>query len=161
MNINSMFKKNIFLLIFLGLFVINISFAYGQGDILPAATGNATPGCSAPKGSNVSSKTYCGDYSINDFVSLAINISKWVLRIVGSLTLIMFVYGGFMLLVSAGSAETISKAKKIIIAAIIGLVIVFTSYLIIKFVLASMGLNWNGSIAKPTVSKITSITSVS
>ena len=55
----------------------------------------------------------------------------------------MFIYGGFMFLISAGSADSVGKAKQIITAAVIGLIIVFSSYLIIKFTLDSMGVNWS------------------
>ncbi len=151
-----MFKKTIFLLVFLGLFVASVSVVYGQGNILPTASGtvppsckNSTTTCKVPAGSNVSQATYYGDYSLNDFVSLAINISKWILGIVGSLALIMFIYGGLMFLISAGSADSIAKAKKIIVAAVVGLIIVFASFLIIKFVMRAMGLDWNGKISKP------------
>jgi len=136
-----MLKKNIFLIVFLGLFVFNISLAYGQG-IIPEATGKPCSGGDA---------TYCGNYELNDFIALAINVSKWILGIVGSLALVMFIYGGVLFLISGGGSEKISQAKKIIIAAVIGLIIVFASYLIIRFVMGSMGLDWSGQIAVPAV----------
>ena len=61
----------------------------------------------------------------------------------------MFVYGGVMMLISAGNSEQVSKAKGIIMAAIIGLVIVFVSYIIVSFVISALGAqntavgNWN------------------
>ncbi|MFA5184535.1 MAG: hypothetical protein WC456_03340 [Patescibacteria group bacterium] len=118
--------------------------------ILPEASG---PIMKYPDGTTNCPSGYtaeqCGLYTVNDFIALAINVSKWIFGIVGSLALIMFIYGGFMFLISAGSADTVGKAKKIIIAAAIGLVIVFSSYLIIQFVLKSMGLNWDGTIKVP------------
>jgi hypothetical protein len=160
-----MFKKTIILIILAGALILGSQIAYGAG-ILPDASGNITYYKDA-NGNIISSncpsgnKNECGLYAVNDFVALAINVSKWILGIVGSLSLIMFIYGGFMFLISAGSADAIGKAKKIIIAAVIGLAIVFSSYLIIKFVLGSMGLNWEGKIEKPiekpkVVSTITS-----
>ncbi len=92
-----------------------------------------------------------GTYELNDFVILAIKVSRWILGIVGSLSLIMFIYGGIMFLISAGSSDTIGKARKIIIAAVVGLIIVFASWLIIKFVMQSMGLNWEGTVTKPQI----------
>jgi hypothetical protein len=125
--------------------------AYAQNGILPPATGeNSIDSCKNPT-TKAYDADYCGDYALNDFISLAINVSKWILGIVGSLSLVMFIYGGFMFLISGGSADTIGQAKKILIAAVIGLVIVFSSYLIIKFVLGTMGLNWNGSKNIPKV----------
>lgn len=89
-----------------------------------------------------------GNYSLNDILGLAVNASRWILGIVGSLALLMFIYGGFTFLISAGSSEKISEARKIILAAVIGLIIVFSSYLIIQFVLNSLGLNWSGDTTK-------------
>lgn len=138
-----MLKKNIILAVFLGLFVFSIASVYGQG-IVPNASGSADSR-TCPSGD----ATYCGNYLPSDFVVLAINVSKWIMGMVGSLSLLMFIYGGAMFLISGGGSEKISQAKKIIIAAVIGLVIVFTSYLIIQFVLGSMGLTWSGTVTAP------------
>lgn len=94
---------------------------------------------------NPSTKAYTtGDYTLNDILLIAIGASRWILGIVGSLALLMFIYGGFTFLISAGSSDKISQAKKILVAAVVGLIIVFSSYLIIQFVLSSLGLNWKG-----------------
>lgn len=90
-----------------------------------------------------------GDYSLNDMVLLFIKISGWILGLVGSLALLMFVYGGFMFLISAGSSDKIGQAKKIIVAAVIGLIIVFSSYLIIRFVSQTIGVDWQGGKILP------------
>jgi len=151
-----MLKKNIlFITLLLGFTVLITTPAYGQGDILPTASGTTSEKTCKNPATHSYDATYCGDYALDDFVRLAINVSKWILGIVGSLSLVMFIYGGFMFLISAGSADTIGKAKKILIAAVIGLVIVFSSYLIIKFVLASIGLKWDGTKEVP---KLTSQT---
>ncbi|HQL34669.1 MAG TPA: hypothetical protein PKY61_01885 [bacterium] len=86
-----------------------------------------------------------GNYTLDDIVMIAVRASRWILGIVGSLALLMFVYGGFMFLISSGSSDKISKAKAIIVAAIVGLIIVFSSYLIIQFVLKTIGINWDGT----------------
>ncbi|HQB76676.1 MAG TPA: hypothetical protein PLI25_03825 [bacterium] len=86
-----------------------------------------------------------GDYTLDDIVMIAVRASRWILGIVGSLALLMFVYGGFMFLISSGSSDKISKAKAIIVAAVVGLIIVFSSYLIIQFVLKTIGINWDGT----------------
>jgi hypothetical protein len=100
---------------------------------------------------NTADESYAeGDYGLDDFIILAIRVSQMILGLIGSLSLIMFIYGGFTFLISAGSAEKVSQANKIILAAVIGLAIVFSSYLIIKFALSSIGLNWDGSNSKPT-----------
>ena len=95
--------------------------------------------------SKCTTKYACGNYTLDDIVMIAIRASKWILGIVGSLALLMFVYGGFMFLISAGSSDKVSKAKTIITAAVAGLIIVFSSYLIIQFVLKTVGISWDGS----------------
>lgn len=57
------------------------------------------------------------------------------LGIVGSLALLMFIYGGFTWLTSAGSADKVTKGKNILVWATIGLVVIFMSYGATRFVL--------------------------
>jgi hypothetical protein len=143
-----MFKKIILasFILMLGLIILSPVIVNAQDSgLVPADHG----GCPVGYTGN------CGNYELNDFIILAINISRWILGIVGSLTLLMFIYGGFIFLISAGSNEKIGEAKKIITAAVIGLLIVLGSFLIIKFVLSSMGITWNGEqidITKVTTS---------
>jgi hypothetical protein len=73
--------------------------------------------------------------TVNDFIRIAVNVSKIILGLTGSLALLAFVYGGFVFLLSGGSAQNVEKGKGILKAAVIGLVIVFASYSIIQFVL--------------------------
>ena len=69
---------------------------------------------------------------------LGINITKWILAIVGSIALLFFIYGGLTFLISAGNTAAVDRGKKILGGAVVGLVIVFASYLIIKFVLQAI-----------------------
>lgn len=86
-----------------------------------------------------------GNYELNDFVEMGVNVTKIILGTVGSLTLMMFIYGGVMMMISSGSSEKVSQAKGIIMAAVVGLVIVFASYIIIKFVVTALGSKSAGS----------------
>lgn len=90
-----------------------------------------------------------GNYDANDILAIVINTSKLILGVVGSLTLLMFIYGGFSFLISAGSSEKVAKAKGILTAAVIGLIIVFSSFLLIKFFLGALGRDdFDGNIMK-------------
>lgn len=96
--------------------------------------------------------------SLNDGVQLMVNVAQWILGIVGSLALLMFVLGGFMFLISGGNSQTVEKGKSILVGAVIGLIIVFCSYMIIKFSMAAMGLNWSGTTIVPTaISPVTTV----
>lgn len=83
---------------------------------------------------------YCtGNYEINDFVLVLIIWIERIIGLVGSLALLMFVYGGVVWITAAGVAERISKGRSIMLNALLGIVIVFTSYMIIEFVLGALG----------------------
>ncbi len=94
--------------------------------------------------SDVKYKT--GNYELNDLVQVGVNVSYIILGVVGSLALLMFVYGGLVMLISSGNTEKVSQAKSILVSAVVGLVIVFSSYLIISFVMDTFGVSWDGAI---------------
>ena len=59
-----------------------------------------------------------------DLQETVIQIVQWVLSLLGFIAVIMVLYGGFVWLTSSGNEEKVAQAKKIISAAIIGLIIV-------------------------------------
>ena len=61
-----------------------------------------------------------------------------VLGIVGSLALMMFVYGGLTWMISSGNQEKIKKGRDIILWSAIGLVVIFMSYALTRFVLSTI-----------------------
>ncbi len=125
-------KKIFIIFSFLLVFFSTQSIVYGQTSLLPEASGDSCEEGDA---------TYCGNYVMNDFIKLAINISQIILGLIGSLSLLAFVAGGVMFMISGGSSNNVEKAKKIITAAVVGLVIVFASWMIIRFVILSLGSN--------------------
>jgi hypothetical protein len=56
---------------------------------------------------------------------------KSVLLLIGSVTLLMFVIGGFEWLTSAGNEEKVTKGSQTMLWAAIGVFLVFASYLIV------------------------------
>ena len=89
-------------------------------------------------------KTPCikdGSCSVNDMNNVIIRVSEIILGVVGSLALLAFVAGGFMLMLSAGNKTWVDRGKATIIGAVVGLAIVFLSYTIIGFVFKSLGIS--------------------
>lgn len=80
-----------------------------------------------------------GEYVLGHFVQIAVNIYKCILCLVGALILLMFVLGAFFMLTSAGDSNRVSTGKKIITAAVVGGIIVFSSFLIINFTVMALG----------------------
>ena len=74
--------------------------------------------------------------SLNELIGVGINE---LLGIIGSIALVMFIYGGLTFMLSAGSPEKVQKGKTILVLATIGLVIIFSSYAIARFILEGLG----------------------
>lgn len=74
----------------------------------------------------------CRDAGV--FVEMGINAASFLFSIIGALALLMFVYGGFMLVLSSGNPEKVKKGGEIIFSAILGLIIVFGAYVLVKFI---------------------------
>ena len=133
-------------LLILGIFVLSANFvlAADPTSILPEPTGEKPTDCASGN---------CGNYTLNDFMLIGINVSQWILGISGSLALAMFIYGGFLMLISGGNKTSIEKGRKTLTTAVIGLLIIFSSYIIIKFVSVNLlNANWtdSGKITVPT-----------
>lgn len=75
-----------------------------------------------------------GDCTVQDILQFVVNIMNFILAISGTLVLLMFLYGGFTWLTSAGSSDAVSRGKGAMTAAVVGLVIIFSSYAIIVLV---------------------------
>ncbi|MBI5732124.1 MAG: hypothetical protein HY982_02065 [Candidatus Magasanikbacteria bacterium] len=82
-------------------------------------------------------ESVCGCRNVNVFIQLFVKFADWLLKIVGGAALIMFIYGGFVILTAAGG-ERVKKGKDILVAAVIGLVIVFTANLGMRFLLEKL-----------------------
>ena len=72
--------------------------------------------------------------SQTDYTVIVAEIITTILGIVGAIFVILFIYGGFIWLTSAGNEEKIGKAKKILSYAVIGVIIVATAYAITTFI---------------------------
>ncbi|OGY80904.1 MAG: hypothetical protein A3E60_03060 [Candidatus Kerfeldbacteria bacterium RIFCSPHIGHO2_12_FULL_42_13] len=71
---------------------------------------------------------------VTDPNEIIVNVIKAFLGVLGVLALVIFIYGGLLLLISGGNTEMLSKGKRTLVWAIIGLAIILSSYGILKFV---------------------------
>lgn len=74
--------------------------------------------------------------SIPELISYII---RGILGVVGALALFYFVWGGIVWMTSAGNSERVKKGKDTIVWAVFGLVIIFLSYTITRFIFTAMG----------------------
>ena len=70
--------------------------------------------------------------------------------ILGAVTLLVVVYGGFMWLTSAGNAEQIKKGTMAITWAVLGIVVIFSSYAIIDLILKGLGVGYTAPVQQTT-----------
>ena len=86
-----------------------------------------------------------GGYTLTHVRNYLIYLMYFILGLVGTLSLAAFVYGGLVFLTSAGSDQKVKKGKDIVGAAVIGLVIVFSSVLIIQTLFGGLGVEWDST----------------
>jgi hypothetical protein len=82
-----------------------------------------------------------GDGAVSGATTVALLIGRVVQAILGLLGIAGFVVviiGGILLLTSAGDSSKIEKGRGILTGAVMGTLIVLTSYLIIRFVLLAL-----------------------
>lgn len=68
---------------------------------------------------------------------LIMTMVNYFLGFLGLLAVIMVIYGGVTYVSSAGNEEAVGKAKKIIMYALIGIVIILLSFVLVRMVLGS------------------------
>jgi hypothetical protein len=66
------------------------------------------------------------------------NIIKAILSIVGSLALLMFVYGGVIWITSFGDAKRVDKGKTIITWTVLGLAMIAAAYVLVNAVVQGL-----------------------
>jgi len=109
-----------------------------------------TSGCGTNIGNNIAEgagattgtqdKLECDRTASNTGIgNIAKNVVNIFSYVVGAISVIMIIYGGFRYITSGGSSEGVGAAKNTLIYAIIGLIIVALAQVIVQFVLAQSG----------------------
>lgn len=73
-----------------------------------------------------------GTTNINIVIS---RIISYVLGLIGTVSLLLFIYGGLIWMTSAGSSDKVKKGRDILVWAVIGMAVVFSSYILVKFII--------------------------
>ncbi len=77
--------------------------------------------------------------SQNDLGGNIVQLIDYFLGFLGLIAVAFIIYGGVLMVTSAGEEEGVGKAKKIITYAAIGIVIIMLSYTIVTFVSSALG----------------------
>ncbi len=131
------------------IFITATTLMVAVPGVLPLGIAAAAPNCNAT-GSNIAAgatgalttttnptSITCGgtDTSTGSVGTIANNIVTIFSYIVGAVSIIMIIYGGFRYVTSGGDQNAVGSAKNTLIYAIVGLVIVALAQLIVHFVL--------------------------
>ncbi len=77
----------------------------------------------------------CG---LSAMIRTLINVTTLIFEVTGGAALAVFVYGGFMWIIAAGNQERVEKGKEAMKAAAIGILIIFSSWMIINFAISAL-----------------------
>lgn len=88
-----------------------------------------------PAGCRVGPQARPQDCDFRSVLQVVVNITRLILGVVGSLALAMFVYGGFLFLLSGGAAQRVDHAKQVLRNATIGIGVIFLSWTIVNLLL--------------------------
>lgn len=72
-----------------------------------------------------------------DLKSLVNTILSYFLGFLGFVCVIMVIYGGILYVVSAGNEENVNKAKKILLYAAVGIIIIMISFALVSTILGA------------------------
>lgn len=76
-----------------------------------------------------------GGGDLEELITTIVNV---LLFLIGVLSVIMIIYGGFRFVTSGGSAESVKAAKNTILYSVVGLVVAILSFAIVNFVLREL-----------------------
>lgn len=72
-----------------------------------------------------------------DFKSLALTILNYFLGFLGFVSVIMVIYGGILYVTSAGNDDNVGKAKKILLYAATGIILILISFALVNTILGA------------------------
>ena len=100
---------------------------------LPATVSAATVNLGLT--SDVESALGLGTQDVRVTIARIINVFMGLLGIVA---VVIILYGGYLWMTAAGNEDRVEKAKKLIVAGIIGLAIILSAYAIARFLVNSL-----------------------
>lgn len=80
----------------------------------------------------------CGDCSVCDFVNVFLNAARFGLGLLGVISLVMFIWGGLMWIMSGGNTERVSKGKSVLTGTVIGIIIVLLAWVVINAIVVQL-----------------------
>jgi hypothetical protein len=77
--------------------------------------------------------------SLNCMMQVFGNIANLIIGVTGSIALLMFVWGGFLMITAAGAEDKIKKGKEVLKTALIGIAIIMLSGYVVNYAMGKLG----------------------
>ena len=78
------------------------------------------------------------NFATGDPREAALSLVKLLMTFLGIIAVVIILYGGFLWMTAAGNEDKVDQSKKLILAAVIGLIVILSAYLIIEFVVTNV-----------------------
>lgn len=138
----SQFKFKIKAAILLGLVLVAVFYLFSSFLAAPALAQNQ-----ALEGVRVIAQPL--GLPTTDIRQIIANIIRVALGLVGLVLTVLIMYGGFLWMTAGGNEEQIGQAKKFLVNAIIGLIIILSAYGLVLFVMRMLGIGLDGPAGGP------------
>lgn len=76
--------------------------------------------------------------STQSIPEIIVNIINFALGLIGIVALVMFIYGGFVILTAHGNADQFKKGTHTLLYAVIGIAVVLTSYSVLSYLFTNV-----------------------
>src|SRR3989339_130718 len=100
----------------------------------PAPAGTSSTPPVAPVSFSLPPTGGLNHLSVDSVPALIGNIIAKLMGVMGSIALVMFIYGGVLWMIAAGNAERSKKGMQIIVWSALGVMVILASYVIVSFV---------------------------
>jgi hypothetical protein len=133
-----MFKKikNVTLSLILALGLASV-FVPAAVQAQSTIADNICTGVLNASGDEATDASSCEEDGENSFSTIITRVINIFSILIGSISVIMIIIGGFRYIISGGDQNNVTAAKNTIMYAIIGLVVVLFSQVIVRFVLTN------------------------
>jgi cytochrome bd-type quinol oxidase subunit 2 len=125
-------KKHLSKLLLLSLALVTLS-SYSDRALADIST-QSCKGIELATGSTTTDGKTCGNSTESDFKDIITNVINILSILVGAVSVIMLIVGGFRYIISNGDSNSTKGAKDTIMYALIGLIIVLFAQAIVRFV---------------------------
>lgn len=106
--------------------ILVLQFLFAGQSVLTANAQIINPLC--PSG------TCAGAISYNPATIIGLIINS-ALGFIGAVALVLFIWGGFKIMLSRGNPDDVKTGKNTMIWAVIGLILIFSSYAIVSYII--------------------------